>query len=415
MNEIVPNDWKIKKSIIKVIGVGGGGNNAVTQMYNQGIKNVEFMICNTDSQALSSSPVPEKLQLGTILTRGLGAGCNPEQGRNAALESVDAIKKRLQDNTQMVFITAGMGGGTGTGAAPVIAKVAKDMGLLTIAVVTQPFKDEGIEFLKRAYEGIQELSKHVDSLLIIDNQKLYEIYGDLKVSDAFPMADGVLATAVKGIAEIITRKGYINVDFADVKMVMKNSGMALMGIGEASGPDRATEAVKKAFTSPLLNDYDLKTAKSVLINICSNKDGLVTSELQQMMEHIKEYTGNAFNFKRGVVFDNSMDVDSISVTVVATGFKVHITPPPDKKVERDEEDIITFDEEEVEESTGKGSIFLSPPTSTTTDAEIKLRHFSIENTAIYTPGINIADYENETALARRERIKKEKSNEKNQS
>lgn len=405
-NDIVPVTWNKNKSIIKVIGVGGGGSNAVTQMYKEGIKDVEFMICNTDSQALASSPVPEKLQLGTILTKGLGAGCNPEQGRNAAIESIDAIKERLSDNTQMVFITAGMGGGTGTGAAPIIAKVAKEMGLLTIAVVTQPFKDEGGEFLKRAYEGIQELSKYVDSLLIIDNQKLYDIYAFLRAREAFPMANGVLNSAVKGIAEIITGEGYINVDFADVKMVMKDSGMALMGIGEASGENRAMEAVEKAFSSPLLNDYDLKTAKSALINITSSEqNGITMAELRQVMDYIKEFTGNATNFKRGVVFDKNIDSDTISITIVATGFKMHLTPPPMIKQERDKEDIVEL--EDIEEESGRSPIILPVP-EPVSESEIKLTSFNIDNTSIYTPGIIIADYENETALARRERIKREK-------
>lgn len=312
----------------------------------------------------------------------------------------------------MVFITAGMGGGTGTGAAPVIAKIAKDMGLLTIGVVTQPFKDEGNEFLKRAYEGIQELAKYVDSLLIIDNQKLYDIYGDLKVRDAFPKADGVLNTAVKGIAEIITGEGYINVDFADLKMVMKNSGMALMGVGEASGENRATIAVEKAFSSPLLNDYDLRTAKSALINIRSNEEnGLTMSELRQIMDYIKEFTGSASNFKRGVVFDKNMDGDTISVTIVATGFKMHINAPPERKIERDEDELVTLEDDEDDNISGRGgTIILSSP-ETTIETDTRLRHFSIEDTSIYTPGINVADFENETAFARRERLKKMRSEE----
>lgn len=401
-----PINWKERNSIIKVIGVGGGGSNAVTQMFKDGIKDVNFMICNTDSQALASSPVPEKLQLGTSLTKGLGAGCNPEQGRNAALESIDEIKNRLSDNTQMVFITAGMGGGTGTGAAPVIAKVAKEMGILTIAVVTQPFKDEGIEFLKRAYDGIMELSKYVDSLLIIDNQKLYDIFALIKARDAFPMANGVLNSAVKGIAEIITGEGYINVDFADVKMVMKDSGMALMGIGEAKGENRAVEAVEKAFTSPLLNDYDLKTAKSALINITSSeKNGITMTELRQVMDYITEFTGRATNFKRGVVFDNNIDPDTVSITIVATGFKMNITPPPERKQERDSEDVVEL--EENEDDGGNASVVLSVPSSMT-GADVKLASFNIEDIPHYTQGTAIADYENETALARRERIRREK-------
>lgn len=327
MKEYLPVDWEANRSIIKVIGVGGGGGNAVNQMFRQGIKDVDFLICNTDVQALAASPVPEKLQLGNVVTRGLGAGCNPEQGRKAAMETIDKITELLSGFTEMVFITAGMGGGTGTGAAPVIAKVAREMGLLTVAVVTLPFRDEGSEFLKRAILGIKELEKNVDSLLIIDNQKLYKIFGELSIFEAFPKADAVLSTAVKGIAEIITRPGFINVDFADVRMVMNNSGMALMGVGSASGDNRAIRAVEEALSSPLLNDFDLTSAKNVLVNITSSNDhGLTMAELSQIMAYISEFTGgNAENFKRGVVCDPSIG-ESISVTIVATGFDMHSLP-----------------------------------------------------------------------------------------
>ncbi|PKO98594.1 MAG: cell division protein FtsZ [Bacteroidetes bacterium HGW-Bacteroidetes-8] len=327
MEDYLPVDWEQKRSIIKVIGVGGGGGNAVNQMFRQGIKDVDFMVCNTDIQALAASPVPEKLQLGNVATRGLGAGCNPEQGRRAAMESIDKLREMLEGPTEMVFITAGMGGGTGTGAAPVIAGIAREMGLLTVAVVTLPFRDEGNEFLKRAILGIKELEKNVDSLLIIDNQKLYKIYGELSIFDAFPRADAVLSTAVKGIAEIITRPGFINVDFADVRMVMNNSGMALMGVGTASGDNRAIRAVEEAFSSPLLNDFDLTSARNVLVNITSsNTHGLTMAELSQIMDYISEFTGgNAENFKRGVVCDPEIG-QAISITIVATGFDMHSLP-----------------------------------------------------------------------------------------
>ena len=327
MKEYLPVNWEDNKSIIKVIGVGGGGCNAVNQMFRMGIKDVDFIVCNTDTQALSASPVPYKLQLGNVLTRGLGAGCNPEQGRKAALESIDKIRESLGEPTEMVFITAGMGGGTGTGAAPVIAQTARELGLLTVAVVTLPFRDEGNEFLKRAIMGINELEKHVDSILIIDNQKLYKIFGDLSIFDAFPRADSVLNIAVKGIAEIITRPGFINVDFADVRMVMNNSGMALMGSGSAKGENRAIKAVEEAFLSPLLNDFDLTSAKNVLVNITSsNEYGLTMAELSQIMDYIREFTGgNAENFKRGVVCDPAIG-EAISITVVATGFDMHALP-----------------------------------------------------------------------------------------
>ena len=324
---MVPNTWQRSSSIIKVIGVGGGGCNALNEMFKQGIVDVEFMICNTDLQSLKTNNVPEKLRLGTDITKGLGAGCDPERGRTAATESIDEIKKSLEGDTEMVVITAGMGGGTGTGAAPVIAKIAKEMGKLTIGVVTLPFRDEGNEFVKRAIIGIKELQKHVDSLLIIDNQKLYHIFSELRISEAFQRANEVLYTAVKGIAEIITNPGFINVDFADVNMVMEDSGMAIMGMGEAEGPDRAIEAVRKAFESPLLNDCDLTTAKGALVNITASgeQNGISMSELSQIMDYVNSYTGSPDKFKRGVVLDSSVG-DKICVTVVATGFDMHNLP-----------------------------------------------------------------------------------------
>lgn len=327
MKDYIPENWETNGSIIKVIGVGGGGGNAVSQMFQQGIKDVDFMICNTDTMALKNSPVLEKIQLGHDLAKGLGAGCDPERGRNAALESIDTIKASLSGHTEMVFITAGMGGGTGTGAAPVIARLAREMNLLTVGIVTLPFRDEGQEFLKRAIVGIKELEKYVDSLLIIDNQKIYKIFGELNIFEAFPKSNQVLNSAVKGISEIITRPGFINVDYADVKMIMQNSGMALLGTGTAQGDNRAIRAVEEAFSSPLLNDYDLKTAKGVLVNITSSSNnGLTMAELSQIMDYIKEYTGeNVLKFKRGVVNDPEIG-EAISVTVVATGFDMHSLP-----------------------------------------------------------------------------------------
>ncbi len=325
--ELIPSNWEEQKgSIIKVIGVGGGGNNAVNHMYRTGIKDVDFVVCNTDAQALNSSPVPHKIRLGELLTKGRGAGCNPEQGRQAAEESKEKLMELLSENTEMVFITAGMGGGTGTGAAPVIAKIAKEMGILTVGIVTLPFRHEGGKFIERARQGILEMKEHVDSLLVIDNQKLYDIYGELSIFDAFPKADDVLTIAAKGIAEIITRPGFINVDFADVKMVMKDSGVAIMGTGVANGENRALRAVELALTSPLLNDSDVSGAKNVLVNITSSRTkGLTMAELEQIMQFVQERTGDIENCKRGVVLDDSMD-DAISVTVVATGFGMHAIP-----------------------------------------------------------------------------------------
>lgn len=396
---LVPDSWQVKQNIIKVVGVGGGGCNAVNQMFRDGINDVEFLVCNTDSQSLIDSPIIEKLQLG----EGLGAGCDPEEGRRLAVEKVDEIKKRLSDGTKMLFITAGMGGGTGTGAAPVIAKISKEMGLLTIAVVTQPFRDEGTEFLRRAYEGIQELSKNVDSLLIIDNQKIYDIYGDLDIWDAFPKADAVLQTAIKGIAEIITGHGYINVDFADVRRVMKDSGMAIMGSGEASGANRAEIAVERAFTSPLIKDYSLKSAKNVLINITSSRENsLKMSEMEKIIGYVTEYTGNAFNFKRGVAYDDKMEAGTIRVTIVATGLLVHLTPPPAFKKARDMGDEIDLEENEI-----TVKVDTAPDNK---ELGIKLSPFNMATTTIYTQGMNITDMENETAFARRQRKEKELNN-----
>jgi cell division protein FtsZ len=364
--EIIPSDWKRQEgSIIKVIGVGGGGGNAVNHMFHKGIKAVDFVVCNTDHQALASSPVEYKIQLGEVLTRGRGAGCNPEQGRQAALESESKIRELLGQNTEMVFITAGMGGGTGTGAAPVIAQIAREMGILTVGIVTLPFRHEGIEFIKRAHIGIHEMKQQVDSLLIIDNQKLYDMYGELSIFDAFPKADEVLSIAAKGIAEIITQPGFINVDFADVKMVMKDSGVAIMGSGTASGEQRALMAVEQALSSPLLNDSDVSGAKNVLVNITSSgTNGLTMSELEQIMHYVQERTGDIENCKRGVVRDDSIG-DAISVTVVATGFGIQAIPtlpepgPPRIRVRAECEDLETETEPETDrpaESSADGTI-----------------------------------------------------------
>ncbi|MDR1054839.1 MAG: cell division protein FtsZ [Prevotellaceae bacterium] len=332
MNEYVPVDWENRGgSIIKVIGVGGGGCNAVKNMYSMGIEGVDFIVCNTDQQVLLKSPIPTKIQLGATLTKGRGAGCDPEQGRKAALESIEPIREVLANNTEMVFIAAGMGGGTGTGAAPVIAKEARELGILTVAIVTLPFQDEGNDPFDRAVAGIRELQQYVDSLLIINNQKLYEIYPNLSVFDAFPKADDIVSTAVKGIAEIITVEGYINVDFADVKMVMKNSGVAVMGTGKVSGEKRALQAAELALNSPLLSDSDIAGARNILVNISSGKNNpLKMSELGEVMNYINKESGGKANFKRGVVLDSRLDENSeegiITVTIVATGFTMNTIP-----------------------------------------------------------------------------------------
>ena len=307
------------KSIIKVIGVGGGGSNAVNHMYNQGIKGVEFVVCNTDLQALQSSPVPSKLQIGTTLTEGLGAGANPEVGKDAALENKEEIRNLLSENTKMVFITAGMGGGTGTGAAPIMARVAKDLDILTVGIVTQPFKFEGKKKSFIAESGITELKENCDTVLVIVNDKLREIYGNLPVTKAFAEADNVLTTAAKGIAEIITVSGYVNVDFEDVKTVMKDSGAAVMGSSTISGEQRAIKAAEIAISSPLLNNTDIFGAKKILLSITSGEEAeLQMDELSEITDYIQERAGE----EAEVIFGHGVDPnlgDAINVTVIATG------------------------------------------------------------------------------------------------
>lgn len=323
---ITPVDWSVPDSIIKVIGVGGGGCNAVNYMYNQKIQGCTFIVANTDSQALDKCDVPLKIKMGT-----LGAGTNPTEGRNAALNSQEAISQALFDgHTEMLFITAGMGGGTGTGAAPVIASMAKKKGILTVGVVTIPFKNQGNETMSKALDGISELEKNVDSLLIINNEKLFDVYGDLLLQDAFPKADEVLATAVRGITEIIQKKGYINVDFKDVKTMMKDSGYALMGCGTGTGENRIEDAVKMALESPLLNDFDLKTAANVLINVTvgDNKDGMTMAEYAKLSALVTGYTGKANNFKSGIVFDDDPQFgDRVNITVIVTGINTVMDQP----------------------------------------------------------------------------------------
>jgi len=312
-------------SIIKVIGIGGGGNNAVNYMFRQGIKDVNFVVCNTDAQALENSPVGVKIQLGPSLTEGRGAGNKPEIGRKAATENIDDVMDILSKNTKMVFITAGMGGGTGTGAAPVIAKAAKELGILTVGIVTLPFQFEGNQRLNQAIQGINDLKEHVDSLLIINNEKLREMYGNLRLSQAFGMADNILAMAAKGIAEIITVHGYINVDFADVQTVMSNSGVAIMGTGISEGEDRALKAIQQALTSPLLNNNDITGAKNILLNITSGEEEISMDEVGIITDYVTCNISKDALVIWGTGFDASL-VDKVSVTIVATGFEANNIP-----------------------------------------------------------------------------------------
>jgi cell division protein FtsZ len=309
-----------ENSIIKVIGVGGGGSNAVNHMFRLGIKGVDFIICNTDRQALEKSPVINKVQLGALSTKGLGAGSIPDVGRDAALESIEEIKKFLGESTQMVFITAGLGGGTGTGAAPVIASIARELGILTVGIVTIPFSFEGRKRRAQAEAGLEELKKYVDTLLVIGNDRLREIYGNLKMSEAFAHADNVLSGAAKSIAEIISLHMHINVDFNDVKTVMKDSGVAIMGSAVASGEKRAVSAVEQALNSPLLNDNDISGARHVLLNIMSGSDDIDMDEFGEITDFIQEASGGTAELITGYGTDPSLG-DNVSVTIIATGFK----------------------------------------------------------------------------------------------
>lgn len=311
---------KEQTSIIKVIGVGGGGSNAVNHMFKQGIKGVDFIICNTDQQALDISPVPIKVALGASLTEGRGAGSMPEVGKNAAIENIEDIRNILAKNTKMVFITAGMGGGTGTGAAPVIAKTAKEMGILTVGIVTIPFAFEGKKRRAQAEEGLEEMKACVDTLLVISNDKLREIYGNLKVTEAFGHADDVLTTAAKGIADIITTTLQVNTDFADIKTVMRDSGVAIMGSAVAEGDNRAIKAVEAAMHSPLLNDSNITGARYVLLNITCGTNEITMDELGEITDYIQEAAGQTAELIKGYGIDETLG-DKINITIIATGFK----------------------------------------------------------------------------------------------
>ena len=331
---------KEKSSIIKVIGVGGGGGNAVNHMYRQGITGVDFIICNTDAQALELSPIPNKVQLGASLTEGMGAGSIPEVGKNSAIENIDDIKQMLGVNTKMLFITAGMGGGTGTGASPIIAKAAREMDILTVGIITTPFAFEGKRRKMQAEEGMEELKKYVDSFLVISNDRLRQIFGNLTLGSAFAQADNILTTAAKGIAEIITLPGYINVDFKDVRTVMKDSGVSIMGSSAAEGENRALKAVEGALSSPLLKDNEIEGARYILLNISSGEKEVTMDEVSIITDYIQEEAGLAADLIWGNCKDDTLG-DKLSVTIIATGFQ-------------------TKDEREKEQSTKKIVSMLMP-------------------------------------------------------
>lgn len=335
---------KNQSSVIKVIGVGGGGSNAVNYMFEQGIEGVDFAVCNTDLQALEASPITTKIQIGEHLTEGLGAGANPEVGREAAEESIDKIQNLLESNTKMLFITAGMGGGTGTGAAPVIARIAKEKEILTVGVVTVPFWTEG-DFRKQyAEQGLEELRQNVDTLLVINNDKLIEVFGDLTLRQAFAKANEVLNTATKGIAEVISQTLMVNIDLNDAKRVLKNSGSAVMGQAYAHGENRAIEAVESALDSPLLNDNNIKGAQQVLLKIVTGSENEIRmTELFKIKKHIQDAAGRDVNIIEGIGVEDGLG-ESISVTVIATGFKVSKvigpkTPETPKVYDLDKDDL----------------------------------------------------------------------------
>lgn len=331
---IMPFDFQSgSPSIIKVIGVGGGGGNAVNHMYREGIHDVTFVVCNTDNQALDESPVPIKLQLGR---EGLGAGNRPERARDAANESLEDVKNMLNDGCKMAFITAGMGGGTGTGAAPIIAKTAKDMGILTVGIVTIPFLFEGNKKIDQALDGVEEMSKHVDALLVINNERLRDVYSDLSVMNAFGKADDTLSVAAKSIAEIITIRGKINLDFNDVKTVLKDGGVAIMSTGYGYGEGRVTQAITDALHSPLLNNNDIFNSKKVLFNISySSNSDLMMEEMNEVHEFMSRF-GKDVETKWGLYIDDNLE-DKVKFTILATGFGIKDVPGMNNKLSAEEQ------------------------------------------------------------------------------
>ena len=378
---------KNQSNVIKVIGVGGGGSNAINHMFTQGIKGVDFVICNTDAQALENSPIPTRIQLGVNLTEGLGAGANPEIGEQAAIESAEDIKSLLNKNTKMVFITAGMGGGTGTGAAPVIAKQAREMDILTVGIVTIPFQFEGKMRNAQAQKGVEKLRENVDSLIVINNNKLREVYGNLGFKAGFSKADEVLATASRGIAEVITHHYTQNIDLRDAKTVLSNSGTAIMGSASASGTNRSSLAIEKALDSPLLNDNKITGAQNVLLLIVSGKDEITIDEIGDINDHIQNQAGNSANIIMGVGEDESLD-DAISVTVIATGFN---SEQQDEIVNTETKKIIhTLEDEQ------KAEIDLSESRNTRTTTPLDLKETNTESEKKIVHKLDIEELEEDS-------------------
>ena len=352
---------KEQSSIIKVIGVGGGGSNAVNHMYRLGIKGVDFVVCNTDHQALDTSPVPTKIPLGQSLTEGRGAGSIPDVGKNAAIENLEDVNEILAKNTKMIFVTAGMGGGTGTGAAPVIAQAAKDMGILTVGIITVPFTFEGRKRRTQAEEGIEKMRESVDTLLVINNDKLREMFGNLTLVNAFENADDVLAIAAKGIAEVISVTGQINVDFNDVNTVMKDSGVAIMGSAEAEGENRAIKCVENALNSPLLNDNNIDGAKYVLLNITYGTQAVLMDEISDITDYIQEEAGSTADVIWGHGYDESLG-DKLCVTIIATGFNT--TPHTGLSMKAPKKNIMNLEDDSPEIITNESEQLTEPVTNT---------------------------------------------------
>lgn len=385
---------KNQSNVIKVIGVGGGGSNAINHMFQAGIKGVDFVVCNTDSQALENSSVPNKIQLGVTLTEGLGAGANPEIGEKAAVESFEEIKQMLDTNTKMIFITAGMGGGTGTGAAPIIAKQAKELDILTVGIVTIPFQFEGRNRNEQAQLGVERLRKHVDSLIVINNNKLREVYGNLGFKAGFSKADEVLATASRGIAEVITHHYTQNIDLRDAKTVLSNSGTAIMGSAQASGASRATDAIMKALDSPLLNDNKITGAKNVLLLIVSGNEEITIDEIGEINDHIQLEAGHSANIIMGVGEDESLE-DSIAVTIIATGFDVEqqneITNTETKKIIHTLEDEQRAEQELIAKRTGSVSEVSQDRNDDIEDAQIEFEAPKKEEKIVHTLDENVEE------------------------
>lgn len=389
---------EVSSSIIKVIGVGGGGGNAVNHMYKQGITDVSFVVCNTDDQALRKSPVPIHIQLGASITEGLGAGSKPEIARQAATESLSQIQEVLDDNTKMVFITAGMGGGTGTGAAPVIAEAAKNAGILTVGIVTIPFAFEGKRKIMQALKGVSQMSQHCDAILIINNEKLREIYPDLELSNAFAKADDILTQAAKGIAEIITVEGYINVDFADVNTIMRNGGVAVMNTGYGEGENRITKAINDALNSPLLNNRDVHNAKKILLNLyCSTTNKVLMEEVDEIHEFMEQMTSE-IEVIWGITYDENLG-DGVKITLIATGFNNEMVP---QEVVKENEEV--SEQQPVNSQEEQGTIrpikAATEPTATNNKATTEWMHelyngSNIEDEKEIQEPISVEDLDNE--------------------